>query len=159
MLEIESNSEWSKHGPINEPSTGCLSSIRKATLLLIFGFCVFASGCRDSPTSSAEAQSPNGKVVATAKTFANSGFGGGGPTTTFVYLNWTSGSQSPMEILCLTGGSDTSVDTNVGMKWLTPTHLELTYKGNTTVDFEAVKWAGIDITVRDLSGETTNTSH
>ena len=39
----------------------------------------------------------------------------------------------------------------VWMNWLTPTHLELTYKGQRTFDFQAVRCDGIDISVRDVS--------
>ena len=46
--------------------------------------------------------------------------------------------------------------TNVEMKWLTPTHLELTYKGHRTLDFQAVKCYGIDITVRAIPSGTSN---
>jgi len=42
----------------------------------------------------------------------------------------------------------------VEMKWITPTHLDLAYKGQRTLDFQAVKCAGIDISVRDVSGGT-----
>jgi hypothetical protein len=44
------------------------------------------------------------------------------------------------------------------MNWLTPTHLELTYKGRRTLDFEAVKCHGVDISVRELSGDAINSS-
>ena len=46
----------------------------------------------------------------------------------------------------------------VEMKWITPTHLDLAYKGQWTLDFQGVKCAGIDISVRDVSGGTINTS-
>jgi hypothetical protein len=39
----------------------------------------------------------------------------------------------------------------VEMNWLTPTHLELTFKGNQSIVFQAVKWGGIEISIRDLS--------
>jgi len=40
------------------------------------------------------------------------------------------------------------------MQWLTPTHLEITYKAKAqAIDFQAVKFAGVDISVRDVSGE------
>lgn len=61
-----------------------------------------------------------------------------------------------MLVLELADASDAPVDTHVDMNWLTPTHLELTYKGNQTVVFQAVKWADIDITVRSLSSGTTS---
>jgi hypothetical protein len=43
------------------------------------------------------------------------------------------------------------------MTWLSPTHLEVTYKGNASLNFQAVKCTGIDTSVRDLSTETVVT--
>jgi hypothetical protein len=37
----------------------------------------------------------------------------------------------------------------VKMAWLSPTQLELTYEGQHTIDFQAVKCAGVDISVRN----------
>lgn len=132
----------------------------KAMSLLIIGVCVLLSGCKGGSETiwSAEVRSPDGSRLASARTVANSGFGTG-YIGTVVYLNWTKGSQSAMEIL---GLSDTfempSDEISVEMKWLTPTHLELAYKGHRTLDFQAVKCAGVDISVRDLSGKTPNSS-
>ena len=44
--------------------------------------------------------------------------------------------------------------TNVEMNWVTASHLEVTYKGHATLQFQVVKYAGIDISVRDLSNMT-----
>ena len=74
-------------------------------------------------------------------------------------MNWTTGSQPPMLILAFSDGPPEPGSMSVGMKWLTPTHLELTYKGHWTLDFQAVKCAGIDISVRDLSNETSSPAH
>ena len=132
----------------------------KTILLLVFTVCSITCGCRKSQTIwSAEARSTDGKMIATARAFANGGFGISGVPSTFVYLNWTTGSQKPMEILCLGNESDTSDDAAVGMNWLAQSHLELTYKSNRQhIDFQAVKFAGVDISVRDLSSGTTNSS-
>jgi hypothetical protein len=72
-------------------------------------------------------------------------------TDTKVYLRWATGSRTDTSVLELADASDAPVDTQVEMNWLTPTHLELTFKGNQTVVFQAIKWFGIDISVRDLS--------
>jgi hypothetical protein len=141
---------------IMKPWIGRISAFFRATSLIIFGVCVFVSGCKFPPSWSAEARSPDGKMIATAKTFENSGFGTGGGGTV-VYLNWTTGSQLPMEILSFSDGPAGPGGMNVGMNWLTPTHLEITYKGHRTLDFQAVKCAGIDISVRALSSVETNT--
>jgi len=77
-------------------------------------------------------------------------------TDTKVYLKWATGSRTDRSVLELADASDDPVDTQVEMNWLTPTHLELTVKGNQSVVFQAVKWDGIDISVRDLSKAAEN---
>ena len=141
-------------GMINKAGMGSSSRTHKAILLLTFCVSVLMSGCKASPTWSAEARSPDGKMVATAETFANGGFVAPGPPATLVYLNWTAGSQPKTLILALSGGAEAD-DMKVGMNWLAPARLELTYKGtHRSVDFQAVKFAGVDITLRDFSGNT-----
>ena len=137
------------------------SPVLKATLLITVAVCFLLSGCKGEGSEtiwSAEARSPDGSRVASARTVANSGFGTG-YIWTAVYLNSTKGSQPPTAILQL---SDTferpSEEISVEMKWLTATHLELTYKGHRTLDFQAVKCFGVDISVRDLSSDATNPS-
>ena len=138
-------------GLISKPGVGGLAMIGKAMSLLLFGVCVLVFGCKGSETTwSAEARSPDGNLFASARTVENSGFGTGGIGTA-VYLNWTKGSQSPMLILAFSDGPAGPDGMKVGMNWLTPTHLELTYKGKRTLDFQAVRCAGIDISVRDAS--------
>jgi hypothetical protein len=89
---------------MNEVCADGLYSIRKAISLLIFGTCVFMSSCKGSETTwSAEARSPDGKMIATARTIENSGFGTGGGGAA-VYLNWTSGSQPPTRYWSLMPG-------------------------------------------------------
>ena len=39
----------------------------------------------------------------------------------------------------------------VKMDWLSPSHLELTYEGQRTIDFQAVRYAGVDISVRSAA--------
>jgi hypothetical protein len=93
-------------------------------------------------------------MIATAETIQTSGIGTG-DIGTRVYLNWISGSQPPTIILAFTEGPAGPGGMKVGMNWLTPNHLELTYKGRRELDFEAVKCHGIDISVRDISDVTT----
>jgi hypothetical protein len=94
--------------------------------LLVVVACILASGCKDSSLAwSAESRSPDGKMIARARTFQTSGIGTGDPGTD-VDLNWATGSQAPILILSFSDGSDEPGDKSVGMNWLTPTHLELT---------------------------------
>lgn len=145
-------------GIINRDEAGSSSWTVKTILLLVLVVCSIASGCNESQTIwSTEARSPDGKMIATARAFANGGFGISGVPATFVYLNWTTGSQKPIEILCVGNESDTSSDAAVGLNWLAESHLELTYKSNRQhIDFQAVKFAGIDISLRDLSSPTSS---
>lgn len=142
-------------GRINQTGASGIASMGKSILLLIFTVCVTVAGC-DGPktTWSAESRSPDGKMIATAETIQTSGIGTG-DIGTRVYLNWISGSQPPTIILAFTEGPAGPGGMKVGMNWLTPNHLELTYKGRRELDFEAVKCHGIDISVRDLSDVTT----
>jgi len=144
--------------PINKPAGG-FPSLRKAATFLVFGVCIVLSGCRSSNKIwSAEALSPDGNMLASARTDARSGFGTG-YIGTVVYLNWVKGSQPPMEILRLSDDYEMpSEEISVDMKWLTPTHLELTYKGHRTLVLQASKCEGVDISVRDLSTSTANSS-
>ncbi len=139
-------------------SSRTLNRIPAFISLLIIGACVLTSSCRGSQTIwSAEATSSDGRMIATGHAFANGGFGVSGNPATFVDLNWTTGSQKPVQILSLENESDTPDDIKVGMNWLNPTHLELTYKGNSQhIAFQAVKFAGVDISLRDLSSPSSS---
>ena len=125
-------------------------AVRNFILCAVFCICVSAFGCTGPATTwSVEVRSPDGKMIAHARTVEPSGIGTG-EIGTFVDLNWTTGSQSPTMILAFADGSDKPGDKNVGISWLSPTRLELTYKGQRTIDFEAVKCHGVDISVRAL---------
>lgn len=137
-----------------------MASIRRSLLLMIFGVCCLLNTNCDGPKVvwSAESRSPDGKMVASARTVETSGIGTGDPGT-FVYLNWTMGSQPPTIILAFSEGPNEPGAMNVEMNWLTQRHLELAYKGRRPLDFQAIKWHGVDISVRDLSTPTnSNTS-
>jgi hypothetical protein len=118
-------------------------------VLLIAAYCISIAGCKATPIWSSEAKSPDGKTIATASTFQDAGFLAG-ETETTVYLNWPVGSQSKTLIFAYSDGP-TAQDMAVEMNWLAPSHLELTYKGQRSVDFQAIKCNGIDISIRNPS--------
>jgi hypothetical protein len=142
---------------IEKLRTGGSSCSLKASPVLLLCVCSFPSGCKRTQTIwSAEARFPDGKMIATARAYANGGFGVSGSPATFVYLNWTAGSQSPTEILSLDDQSDRGEETEVGMKWLAPNRLELAYAGkHQSIGFQAVKCYGVDVSVRDISSATS----
>lgn len=135
-----------------------MRDLGKALPLLILTVCAFISGCRGSETLwSGEARSPDGNMIASARTVAQSGFGTG-YVGTIVYLNWSKGSQRPIEILGLSYASEASGATGVQMKWIDPTHLELIYDTPRNLDFQAAKCAGVDISVREIHREEPDSS-
>jgi hypothetical protein len=118
------------------------------TTLLIFTMSVLV-GCKNSErTWSAEAKSPDGKLVVTAETLEPGGWGTSAPPETYVDLNWTSGSQRPTVVFSFNDGSNVPVALKVGLHWLTARHLELTYDSNATIDFQAIKWGEVEISAR-----------
>jgi hypothetical protein len=137
-----------------------LCPIRMAISLVIFGASLLLSGCGGSQTIwSAESKSPDGMVIATARAVSrNKGLSIISGVETNVYMNWATDKRPPTLILSLADGSDAPRDINVEMKWLNPMHLELKYTGNRVVGFQAVKWAGVDISVRESSSEVPKTS-
>jgi len=132
--------------------------VYKAIFLITIAVCVLgSSGCRSGveATWTAEARSPDGHWLASARTEEHSGFGTAGVETD-VYLKWINGSKPPQLILVFFPQSD---PINLTMKWVTPSHLDVTYNGRARVDFQVAKISDVDISLRDLSAETTNTSH
>lgn len=120
--------------------------------LVILGFLI-TFGCGSSRSIwDAESRSPDGKVTATARTIVtNQGLFIISGTYTEVDLHWAATSRNAVSILELADATEDSADTHVEMNWLTPTHLELTIRGNQSITFQAVKWNGIDISVQDFS--------
>jgi len=142
---------------MNRAGIGIFDVMRKFVLLLVVVTCVLASGCKAPLTWSAESRSSDGKMIATAKTVDESGPGTDFIQTT-VYLNWATNKNPPTMILAFSDGPPGPDGMKVGMNWLSPTHLELTYKGQRNLDFQAIKFGSVDITVRDLSSGTTGPS-
>jgi hypothetical protein len=136
-----------------KPRIGSPFAILMAIALIIVGVCTLLSGCQDSATIwSAESPSPNGYWLASAKTEQFGGPGTAGVYTT-VYLK--QGSHSPVQILTFSNESAyPSGITSVGMNWVSASHLEVTYKGHADLQFQVVKFAGVDVSVQDLSSKT-----
>lgn len=126
------------------------TALARRTFFLAFGLCLFLAACDDSKTVwSAESRSPDGYWQASAQTKQYGGPGTAGVITS-VYLARTNSSDDPIKVL------EFSQETQLGtidlqMHWLTKTHLEVTYKGHPTTDFQAIKCADVAISVRDLS--------
>lgn len=131
--------------------------MRTLTLVLLLLYaCLSSCGCKSTQIIwSTEVKSPDGQFVASAQTFANSGFGTDGIPATFVYLNWATGSQKPMEIMEFANESDSPDTGKVEITWLSPKRLEVSYsKDRQDIEFQAVRFADVSITLTDKSSAT-----
>jgi len=151
------------------PGANSGAAIGKAILLAIIGVCVLGACGQNGPTIwKVEARFPDGLWTASARTIQNGGFGTAS-IDTVVYLKRTKVSEPPMQVLGFSckgpaprpyrlDDANAGGTINLQMKWVTPSHLEVTYDGNAGLYFQVVKFAGIDISVRDLSSTTTSSS-
>jgi hypothetical protein len=140
---------------VSERFRGNRFAICTIMLLLSISLCALISGCRDVVTIwSTEVPSPDGQWHAIASTDEYGGPGTAGLQTA-VSLKASKGSQTPIQILLFTQ-NEKSID--LKMSWLSPSHLEVTYKEHPSLDFQVIKCAGIEISVRDLSDGTANSS-
>lgn len=127
--------------------------IGKIGVTLIVGISALcASGCGGEDTiGETSVPSPDGRWVASAETLETSGFGTGAINTD-AYLKWAKGSDSPEHILGFVHGpNSTSKTINLSMKWVSRTHLDVTYDGSATIDFQVVKYGDVDISLEVLS--------
>lgn len=116
-------------------------------LIVVFLCCLCA--CRDVATiASSESRSPDGRWIATVRTDQYGGPGTAAILST-VFLKQATGRQDSMEILQL---SQDAPSVDLKLNWSAPAHLEITYRQPASVDFQALKYGGVDISVKDVSG-------
>ncbi len=116
--------------------------------VLALGLCLFAAACEDASVIwKAQEKSADGHWIASAELKQFGGPGLDGLVTT-VFLARPD-DREPMEILLFS--PELTDMGKVKMHWLTNTHLEVTYHGNTRIDFQAIKCAGVDISLLHLT--------
>lgn len=142
----EATSNGSRHSRLRMPS---------AMVLLVVGLCVLGSGCQDVATTwLTEIPSPDGNWLATARSQQWGGPGTAYDATT-VFLKPTKGTRPPTQVLVFSHQYETMY---LKMDWITPTHLNVTYapsarpNDHVSLDFQVVKYDGVDISVRELPG-------
>jgi len=117
--------------------------------------CITA-GCSGAKTIwSVEAKSPDGQWIASGRTDQYSG-PGNAAVMTGVYLQRTQGSKRAEPVLSFSDDqSPASARIIPSIEWLTPTHLQVSFSRHPELDLQVVKYAGIEISVRDLSRVTS----
>lgn len=124
------------------------------SILSLSGLCLAFSGCTtkdDLIVWKATFPAPDGQNIATAGTVQNGGFGTASIETS-VYLAPEGHSDQPTQVIGLScngpmrrpytldnvANAGGSVDLQV--HWVGPTRLVVTYRGEATVDFQAIKF-------------------
>jgi hypothetical protein len=107
---------------------------------------------------SAEARSPDGRWLATAETEQTSGFGTG-YVWTEVYLKRASIFSLSSLILQFDHDPDNASPTiGLALKWVTSSHLEVTYTGRAKITRHVADSGGVEISVRSFSNNEPNGS-
>lgn len=109
---------------------------------------VVASGCREDPTIwSAQSQNPDNGWIAYAHTVQHSGPGADGVETLVELKRQT----SPQNSIWILGFSDDGPSMGLQMTWLSPSHLEVSFKDDQSVlYFQVARTSGVEISVRDI---------
>jgi hypothetical protein len=137
---------------------------------MIIGACVLGLGCwearptlEDLTVWKAEARSPDGQWLATARTVQNGGFGSAN-IDTYVELKRTNVAGSAKTVLdfdcdgpvprpyTLDNVANKGGTINLTMNWANPSRLDVTYDGPARIDLQVANYAGIDISLRNRTG-------
>lgn len=129
----------------------CSSLGKAAIVLFLIGACVLLASCSGGATVwSAQVKSPDATWIASARTVQYGGPGNAG-LYTYVYLNAKGSSRSPVMMLLFDDEYVTPGNrTHVKMTWVTQKHLEIAYKSGVTIEYQAIKYSGIDVSVKQV---------
>jgi hypothetical protein len=137
------------------------SALLKDLVFVVALSCVLGCGGQDdvATTWSAEAKSPDGRWLATARSQQWGGPGTAYDATT-VSLKKLHSSDPPKQVLLFSHQFGTM---NLDMRWLTATHLDVTYGPSARVgdhvnlDSKIARFDGIEISVQNLTDEQVKT--
>jgi hypothetical protein len=144
-------------GTVHKRNPSVVLGSSRALYLMIIGAAIFVSGCGvDTETIwSVEAKSPNGKWMASGRADRHTG-PGNAAIETGVYLQPTNKSVRAQPVLMFLnnlppdrGGIGFEID------WLAPSHLQVTFIRQPDISFLVTKYAGVEISVRELSSVTS----
>jgi hypothetical protein len=128
--------------------------------LMLLGTWIFGAGCGSSNTIwREELRSPGGLWVASADAVQNGGFGSASIQTQ-VYLETANGSRARKEVLgfsCEGPAARPYVLDNIAnkggtigleMKWVDPSHLEVTYNGRSSINLQLPSYGGVEVSLK-----------
>jgi hypothetical protein len=147
--------------------------MRKPSAFL--SLCLFTFGCSGLHNSTVwrqEFPAPDGRWIAIAHTEQDGGFGSA-DIETGVDLKRSDSTVNQgkptniLEISCngpvphvytLDNKANAGGTVGLTLKWLTAHHLEMTYDGSGSLNFQVVRLADVDISLHDLSRDATPTA-
>lgn len=131
-------------------------------ILACIGAFLLCTSCSIPVVWKAELPSPDGQWIASAQTFQNGGFGSA-YIYTAVYVKQARVREDATQVLgfscdgpiphpyTLDNKANVGGSIDLTMKWLSASHLDVTYNGHAQITFQAVRFANIQITLEDLS--------
>jgi hypothetical protein len=140
--------------------------------VLLLAICGCASSTRPQPPPTiweANLPSPDGSWIAQARTIQNGGFGTAS-IYTIVYLKHSDEPGLGTQVLAfsctgpasrpyvLDNKANAGGTIDLQMKWLSASHLEVTYANHPDLVSRVPEFNGIDITAREETGEKSDTS-
>jgi hypothetical protein len=121
--------------------------VKKTIALVTLSTCMLEGCSGGHPVWSTSASSPDGHWQAVAHTLEYSGFGTGGAET-IVEVQRSTGLKRSTRVLAF---ANDGPSIGLKMNWVSPTHLEVLFKGDPKVlYYQVVKTSGIEISVRNL---------
>lgn len=115
----------------------------------LFGLCLFLAACGPDQAViwKLETKSPKGDWLAVAKTTQ---YGGPGTAGLYTEVNIKRPGQEGDGAGVFNASIGSPKNSNVKVRWLTNSQLEITYYGDAEREFQAIYFGGIDISVRHL---------
>jgi hypothetical protein len=134
------------------------STIGKKISPLLTGIIILVSACGLATDTiwSIEVPSPDGQWIASGRTNQTSG-PGNADLSTGVYLKRAKDSGREENVLIFENEPASSkLAITLKLVWLTPSHLEVIFNRIPNFESQTIKYAGIDISVRDSAGSSRN---
>lgn len=134
--------------------------VRLAASLFAFAVASLLVGCRYDPTVWKEDyRAPDGAWIARVRTDQWGGFGSAYVATTvsLVRVDGTYNKGEAFDILSYPGGgmipktyvlSADNADRDLQLRWLTPTHLEVTHLSSVEPNLEVIRFGNVDVTFK-----------
>lgn len=164
---MRSHSMSSKWSNCTLPDCQNLQYKMRRWIPVLLVMCVLGIACEAPTVWTADLKSPDGAWIASARTVQSGGMGTAS-IITGVSLKQAKASQSPMPVLMfscngpvqhpyvLDNEANAGGTIGLSMKWLSPSHLEVSYERHADLYFQAIRYNGIEISVRDLSAKNTD---